>query len=136
MNEKINKKELEGINLTLDYRQSSKGIRHSTEKGFLTEKLYIHQIIIKRDIKDRYEQLYSIKYDDYIFNETKLIENKTLPELVNYIDKQKVIAGKSHVEFILSAFITYKHNAILNGIELVKKEKVDFEEEKLPMHKI
>ncbi|WP_296870591.1 hypothetical protein [uncultured Methanobrevibacter sp.] len=92
MNEEIYKKKLERIKFTLGCRQSSEGIEHKVENDFVTEKLYIHQIIIKRDIKDRYEQLYSIKYDDYIFNETKIIENKTYSGLVNFMDKQKVIS--------------------------------------------
>ena len=33
-------------------------------------KIYIHQMEIKRDIKNRFEPVYSIKYDDLIFNET------------------------------------------------------------------
>ena len=136
MNEEIYKKKLERIKFTLGCRQSSEGIEHKVENGFVTEKLYIHQIIIKRDIKDRYEQLYSIKYDDYILNETKIIENKTYSGLVNFMDKQKVISEKSFIEYLLSSCITYKHDTIVNGIEFVKKEKVDFEKEGLPRHKI
>ena len=52
------------------------------------------------------------------------------------MDKQKVISEKSFIEYLLSSCITYKHDTIVNGIEFVKKEKVDFEKEGLPLHKI
>ena len=75
-------------------------------------------------------------YDNIISYETKIIENKTYSGLVNFMDKQKVISEKSFIEYLLSSCITYKHDTIVNGIEFVKKEKVDFEKEGLPMHKI
>lgn len=136
MNEQLDEKKLESVTFRAGCHQNSDGIRHNTEKSWETEQLYIHQIVIKRDIKDRYEPLYSIKYDDYIFNETKLIKNRTFSELVNFIYKQKVITEKSFTEYILSNCITYKHADIVNGIEFVKKEKHDFEEEDLPRKKI
>ena len=135
MDEEIYNKNLEKVYFGTMYYQKPKGLYYKGEYKVIG-KLYIHQIIIKRDIKDRYEQLYSIKYDDYIFNETKIIENKTYSGLVNFMDKQKVISEKSFIEYLLSSCITYKHDTIVNGIEFVKKEKVDFEKEGLPRHKI
>ena len=135
MNEEIYNKNLEKVSFYMRCDQSPKGIHRRTEKDWVTEKLYIHQIIIKRDIKDRYEQLYSIKYDDYIFNETKIIENKTFAELVNFMDKQKIATEKSFIEDLLSYSIINKHDKIVNGIPFVVKEKVDFEKEGLPRRK-
>ena len=136
MDEEIYNKNLEKVYFGTMYYQKPKGLYYKGEYKVIG-KLYIHQIIIKRDIKDRYEPLYSIKYDDYIFHETKIIENKTYSELVNFIDKQKIITKKKRlIEFILSHCITRKLDTIVNGIEFVKKEKVDFEKEGLPRHKI
>lgn len=99
-------------------------------------KIYIHQMTIKRDIKDRFEPVYSIKYDDLIFDETKTIENKTFDDLVNFIDKQKLIyEPKNIIEDILLYNIVYNHGPV-NGIDFIVKEIVDFEDEMLPMNRI
>ena len=45
-------------------------------------KMYIRQMTIKKDVKDRYEPLYSMRYDDLIFKEERLVEDKTFDELV------------------------------------------------------
>ena len=91
---------------------------------------------IKRDIKDRFEPVYSIKYDDLIFDETKTIENKTFDDLVNFIDKQKLIyEPKNIIEDILLYNIVYNHGPV-NGIDFIVKEIVDFEDEMLPMNRI
>ena len=88
-------------------------------------KIYIRQMKIKRDIANRYEPLYSIKYDDLIFNETITIENRTFEELVDYIDKQKLIyEKKSVIEDILSYNLIYNHGTV-NGIEFIVKEKIN-----------
>lgn len=88
-------------------------------------KIYIRQMEIKRDIENRYEPVYSIKYDDLIFNETITIENRTFEELVDYIDKQKLIyEKKSVIEDILSYNLIYNHGTV-NGIEFIVKEKVN-----------
>lgn len=96
-------------------------------------KMFIHQMTIKRDVKDRYEPLYSIEYDDLIFEDTKLIENKTFDDLVNFIDKQKLIYEKKDViENIFRYNVIYNHGPD-NYTPFIVKEKVDFEKEKLPM---
>lgn len=99
-------------------------------------KIFIHQMKMTRDVKDRYEPLYSIKYDDLIFNETKTIENKTFDELVNFIDKQKLIYEKKEIiEQILLYNVIYNHCNI-NGREFILKEVVDFKKENLPQNPI
>ena len=120
------------------YFQVPQGIMKEEEnvKPINIGKMYIHQMTIKRDVNDRYEPLYSIKYDDLIFNELKIIENKTFDELVNFVYKQQLIyEKKSVIEDILSYNIIYNHGTV-NGIEFIIKEKHDFEKENLPMKKI
>lgn len=129
---------LDLVRLGEEYFQVNQGIikQQGDEKPINIGKIYIHQMTIKRDVKDRYEPLYSIKYDDLIFNEINLIENRTFDELVNFIDKQKLIYEKHGViENILFYNIIYNHGTV-NGINFIVKEKVDFEKENLPLHKI
>lgn len=96
--------------------------------------IYIYQITIIRDIHDRFEPLYNLEYDDMLFNERKIIKNKTFNELINFIDKQKLIfCGKECIEFILSFALIFQNDEKFNGIQFVIKEKVDFEKENLPM---
>ncbi len=134
MNEQLYEKDLERVDFGYGNYQIPGGIFHTDN---IIGEFYIHQIIIKRDINDRYEPLYSIKYEDYIFNESKFIENKTFTELVNFIDKQQLTSeNKSVIEFILSSCITDQYDLIANGIEFIKKEKHDFELEELTMNKI
>lgn len=99
-------------------------------------KIYIHQMGIKRDVKNRFEPVYSIKYDDLIFNETISIKNRTFEELVNFIDKQKLIyEKKSVIEDILLYNLIYNHGTV-NGIEFIVKEKANFVRDGLPKHLI
>ena len=88
---------------------------------------------IKRDVNDRYEPLYSIKYDDLIFNELKIIENKTFDELVNFVYKQQLIYEKKNIiADILKYNLIYNHGTV-NGVDFIIKKEVDFDHEKLPM---
>ena len=51
MNEKLNEKDLERVDFGYDYFQLSGGIYHTNKHTRIGE-FYIHQIIIKRDIKN------------------------------------------------------------------------------------
>lgn len=117
------------------YYQCPQGIMKERDDGddITIGKIYLHQIKIKRDIQDRYEPLYSIKYEDFIFKEIKVIKNKTFDELVNFIDKQKLIyEKKSIIEQILLYHIIYNHG-LNRGKHLIVKEKVDFKKEDMPL---
>ncbi len=131
-------KALISISLGEEYYLTSTGIMKIQEDGddIPIGKIFIHQMTIKRDVKDRYEPLYSIEYDDLIFEDTKLIENKTFDDLVNFIDKQKLIYEKKDViENIFRYNVIYNHGPD-NYTPFIVKEKVDFEKEGLPMNKI
>ena len=98
-------------------------------------RLYIYQITIIRDVYDRYEPLYNLEYEDMIYNERKIVKNRTFNDLINFIDKQKLIlCGKECIEFILSVSIIFENDRKVNGIPFVIKEKVNFGRENLPMH--
>ena len=117
------------------YFQVPQGImkEEENEKPINIGKMYIHQMTIKRDVNDRYEPLYSIKYDDLIFNELKIIENKTFDELVNFVYKQQLIYEKKNIiADILKYNLIYNHGTV-NGVDFIIKKEVDFEHEKLPM---
>lgn len=133
MNKPLYEKDLDMVEFGYGNFQAPGGLWHDDDiiGGF-----YIHQITIKRDINDRYEPVYSIKYDDYIFNETKLIEDKTFSELVNFIDKQNLIIEKRLIEIILLSCINDLYDLRVNGMKFIIKEKHDFEKEGLPMKKI
>ena len=99
-------------------------------------KMYIRQMTIKKDVKDRYEPLYSMRYDDLLFKEERVVEDKTFDELVSYIKKQKLIYEKqANITDILTYNVVYNHGTV-NNIEFIIKEKHDFELEGLPMKKI
>ena len=88
-------------------------------------------------MKDRFEPLYKIEYDDFLFDEVKTIENKTFNELINFIDKQKlIIEKKSIIEKILLYSINSCDNKSINEQPFIVKEKVDFKKEKLPLKKL
>ena len=117
------------------YFQVPQGIMKEEEnkKPINIGKMYIHQMTIKRDVNDRYEPLYSIKYDDLIFNELKIIENKTFDELVNFVYKQQLIYEKKNIiADILKYNLIYNHGTV-NGVDFIIKKEVDFDHEKLPM---
>lgn len=121
-----------------EYFQVNQGImkQQDDEDPKNIGKIYIRQMEIKRDVKNRFEPLYSIKYDDLIFNETISIKNRTFEELVDYIDKQKLIYEKKNViEDILSYNLIYNHGTV-NGIEFIVKEKANFMKKCLPMYVI
>ena len=128
-------KMLDFVWLGEEYFQVNQGImkQQGDKDPINIGKIYIRQMEIKRDIANLYEPVYSIKYDDLIFNETISIENRSFEELVDYIDKQKLIyEKKSAIEDILSYNLIYNHGTV-NGIEFIVKEKVDFEKENLSL---
>lgn len=121
-----------------EYCQESSGImkRLDDDTKIKIGKMYIRQMIIKKDVKNRYEPLYSMRYDDLLFNEERLVEDKTFDELVTYIKKQKLIYEKQvNIADILTYNVVYNHG-IINNIKFILKEKVDFKKEGLPMKKI
>lgn len=121
-----------------EYYQNPSGImkKQDEDTKFKVGNMYIRQMTIKKDVKDRYEPLYSMRYDDLIFNEERLVEDKTFDELVTYIKKQKLIYEKqANITDILTYNLVYNHGTI-NNIEFILKEKVDFKKEGLPMQKI
>lgn len=125
---------LDIVGLGEDIFQATGGIiKEENHKMITIGKMYIHQIKIKRDPNNQFEPLYSMKYEDMIFDEIKTVKNKTFEELVNFIDKQKLIYGKKELieDMILKAII-YRH-ITANGIPFIVKEVVDFEKENLPM---
>lgn len=79
-----------------EYFQVNQGImkQQDNDDPINIGKIYIYQMEIKRDIKNRFEPVYSIKYVDLIFNETISIKNRLFEDLVDYIDKQKLIYEK------------------------------------------
>lgn len=117
-----------------EYFQVNQGImKQQNDDGPINiGKIYIHQMEIKRDIKNRFEPVYSIKYDDLIFNETISIKNRLFEDLVDYIDKQKIIyEKKSKIEQILLYNLIYNHGTV-NGAEFIVKEKIDFTKNHVP----
>lgn len=125
---------LDIVGLGDDIFQATGGIIKEEDRKMITiGKMYIHQIKIKRDINNQFEPLYSMKYKDMIFDEIKTVKNKTFDELVNFIDKQKLIYGKKELieDMVLKAII-YRH-ITANGIPFIVREIVDFEKENLPM---
>lgn len=121
-----------------EYCQKSTGIMKKQDENteFKVGKMYIRQMTIKKDVKDRYEPLYSMRYEDLLFDEERIVEDRTFDELVTYIKKQKLIYEKQcNIEQILTYNLVYNHG-IVNGIDFIIKEKHDFEDEGLPMKKI
>lgn len=61
-----------------EYFQVNQGImkQQDNDDPINIGKIYIYQMEIKRDIKNRFEPVYSIKYVDLIFNETIYINKK------------------------------------------------------------
>lgn len=141
MTEEKNKK-LDNVHFNSKYSQDNRGLfKRIAHKTYVENepigKFYLHQITLLRDCKDRFEQLYCIKYENMALREIKTIENKTFKEAVNFLDKQRLITEKkSCYEYILSYSINYKTNVTKNGIPFVVIKTVDFEKEKLPMKKI
>ena len=137
-----NLEEMEFGNEDIIYIQSKSGLAKGTynikKEDYDDEYIgnfYIYQITVTRDIEDRFEPLYNLKYEDMIFYETKIIKNKTFDELANFIKKQKLIFNEEEcIEFILAVAINwYDEKDIYNDIQFVVKEKKDFMKEKLPM---
>ena len=121
-----------------EYCQRSTGImkKQDEDTKFKVGNMYIRQMTIKKDVKDRYEPLYSMRYEDLLFDEERIVEDRTFDELVTYIKKQKLIYEKQcNIEQILTYNLVYNHG-IVNGIDFIIKEKHDFEDEGLPMKKI
>ena len=120
-----------------DYCQGRSGImkKQDEDTKFKVGNMYIRQMTIKKDVKDRYEPLYSMRYDDLLFNEERVVEDKTFDELVSYIKKQKLIYEKQvNIADILTYNLVYNHG-IINNIEFIIKDEVDFKKEGLPMQK-
>ena len=121
-----------------EYCQNPSGIMKKLDDDTKIKigKMYIRQMTIKKDVTDRYEPLYSMRYDDLIFKEERIVEDRTFDELATYIKKQKLIYEKQcNIEQILTYNLVYNHG-IVNGIELIIKEKHDFEKEGLPRNLI
>lgn len=121
-----------------EYCQNPSGIMKKLDDDTKIKigKMYIRQMTIKKDVTDRYEPLYSMRYDDLIFKEERIVEDRTFDELVTYIKKQKLIYEKQcNIEQILTYNLVYNHG-IVNGIEFIIKEKHDFEKEGLPRNLI
>lgn len=59
----------------------------------LAGRIYFHKIIIIRDELDLFEPLYIIKYRDLIYDELRIIENKTFDEIIRYLQAQKLFIG-------------------------------------------
>ena len=143
LNEKVNLEEVQFGFDDITYVQSGAGLIKKTYNYESSDdedigKIYIYQITVIRDIQDRFEPLYNLKYEDLVFDETKITKKRTFDDLVNFIDKQKlIIDDKKSLEYILSYSINYfSHDVIFNDIPFVVKEVVDFEDVDLPMHPI
>ncbi|WP_405305574.1 hypothetical protein [Methanobrevibacter sp.] len=141
LNEKVNLEEIQFGFDDITYVQSGAGLIKKTYNYESSDdedigKIYIYQITVIRDIQDRFEPLYALKYEDLVFDETKITKKRTFDDLVNFIDKQKlIIDDKKSLEYILSYSINYfSHDVIFNDIPFVVKKVVDFEDVELPMH--
>lgn len=124
-----NEKRFDYVILGENYCQGPTGImkRLNDDTKIKIGKMYIRQMTIKKDVKDRYEPLYSMRYNDMIFKEERLVEDKTFDELVSYIKKQKLIYEKqANITDILTYNLVYNHGMV-NNIEFILTEKVDFE---------
>ena len=133
-----NEKRFDYVILGEDYFQGRSGImkKQDEDTKFKVGNMYIRQMTIKKDVTDRYEPLYSMRYDDLLFNKERVVEDKIFDELVSYIKKQKLIYEKqANITDILTYNLVYNHGTV-NNIEFIIKEKHDFELEGLPMKKI
>ena len=101
-----------------EYCQNPSGIMKKLDDDTKIKigKMYIRQMTIKKDVTDRYEPLYSMRYDDLIFKEERIVEDRTFDELATYIKKQKLIYEKQcNIEQILTYNLVYNHG-IVNGV--------------------
>ena len=103
--------------------QNKNGIYTVKKDGkSLAGRIYFYKITIIRDELDLFEPHYTIKYHDLIYDEVRIIENKSFDEVIRYLQAQKLFIGDTkEIKRIIN-------NVILKGESIIDKETKVFKE--------